>query len=251
MAGRLKPSRADPGPAAFLAREGSMRRLAFGVLVWALLPLAARAAPAPVAYPEGYSQQEFGGHRFELIRPPTPAGGGKLGVILVHAQRAGTKKALEALKDKVRTLEYRDESAGVGGEYFAFWLEAMEGRSTPGVDLSLPWTYVATPAAWDEARKAAGKGAVVYLFSAADAGKPESRLLHTEVLLDADVREAGRALLAATMDVGVHPDLLAALHVAKTPALVVVDAAGKEVGHFEAKFSAPAVVKALRDAKGN
>jgi hypothetical protein len=125
----------------------------------------------------------------------------------------------------------------------------MEGRFVPGDDLSFDWLDDVASAEDLKARMtAASRRAFVYVFSKEDAASKDSRLLHTETLLDPRVRKAGRALLAVKVDRVAAASWVGAFGVKVTPALVVLKADGSVAARLEGSIKAPALAKALEEA---
>jgi hypothetical protein len=161
----------------------------------------------------------------------------------------GTGKILEQLEGKVRTVELREDAQELASPYFAWWLRTMEGRFVPGDDLSFDWLDDVASAEDLKARMtAASRRAFVYVFSKEDAASKDSRLLHTETLLDPRVRKAGRALLAVKVDRVAAASWVGAFGVKVTPALVVLKADGSVAARLEGSIKAPALAKALEEA---
>ena len=164
--------------------------------------------------------------------------------------RGAAEKTPDLLKDKVRSAEARVEP-GIGHEwpagqmpYYGWWLGLQEGRFVPGETLAFAWSddEGAARAAMAERRT----GALVYWFSKEDADRPEARTLQNETLQDPMVRVFGGRLLAWRRDRAGDAAGFAAAGLKETPAVVVLDAAGKPVKTLQGKISAQALAAALR-----
>jgi predicted esterase len=161
------------------------------------------------------------------------------------------RETVTALQGKVRSVEVRVQD-GLGHEwpdklmpYLQWWMGVQEGRFAPGDDLSFAWTEDLKAAVASLAGKKRG-GVLVYVFDPADAPKPESKALQHEAFFDPEVRRFGSQLAAVKLALPGHAEEAAALGVKTTPAVVVLDEAGKPKKVLEGKIKAAALAKALR-----
>ncbi|MCE9636988.1 MAG: hypothetical protein K8T90_14890 [Planctomycetes bacterium] len=182
------------------------------------------------------------------------------------ARRGDPAGIVESLAGKVRTVEHRPDDSPFG-PYFRYWLGAMEGRFTPGYDLSFAWVQDASPAAvkpgakdvppqvkpaaLDSAKASAkerGAAAFVYFWSADDAAKPEAKAMQNEMFFDAEVRAAAKELLAVKLERAKYEEAFAALGLKSTPAVAVVDRDFTVLERFEGAVTAKALAKSFAKA---
>jgi predicted esterase len=148
-----------------------------------------------------------------------------------NASAAGA--TVEVLEDSVRSVGVRYE-AGLGHQwptklmpYFAWWMDAMDGRFVPGVDMNFDWGESLERAVGALAGQKKG-GVLVYAYDATDVDKPIAKLLQNELLMDQDVQFYGRQLEAVKLDFAQHKAALEAYGVTSTPALLVLKVDGKK-----------------------
>ncbi len=185
-------------------------------------------------------------------RPPADARR-RLGVLSLGAVTGGTnpapsRKIADDAAPAVRVAEYRRDAEDLGGPYLLWWLRAMEGRFTPGDDLSFDWR---TPGSAPEVTKAvqdAGRPTLVWFFSAADATDEVARALQTQVFLEAGVRATGRPLQAIRLAREAHGELFGLFELKRTPALVVVDTSLRPLARFEGAVDPADLARALERA---
>jgi hypothetical protein len=158
----------------------------------------------------------------------------------------GIGKLRDQVGDKVRSLELRDDPAGLAGPYFPWWIRTMEGRFVPGEDLSFPWIDDLDGLdALQRLIQQRQTGAFVHVFSKEDMASAAAKALHLETFLDERVRGAGRALLAVELDRSTRAGLAQALGVQTTPTIVVLRKDGTEAARFEGDAKPLALAKAL------
>lgn len=185
-----------------------------------------------------------------------------LGVLALAGTEDGNADAaggtVKVLEGKVRCVEARFQP-GLGHAwpeqlmpYLRWWMGAMEGRFVPGEDMNFDWGDRIEAAVEALADQKKG-GVLVYVFSAADRDKPHARQLSNEVLMDPLVRHYGSQLQAVRLDAAEHGEVLEALGVEQTPALVVLDRHGEpqKVLQGEKAFKERAVASALKAVAPN
>jgi hypothetical protein len=133
--------------------------------------------------------------------------------------------------------------------FWGYFMECMEGRFTPGRDLSFEWGEDL-----EQARAAMAErktGGLVYVYAEKPDG-PESertRTLQNEVLFDRVVRHFAGQLVPVKLEKSKAKDLLESAKVAETPALIVFKRGGKEILRACAGEIAPkALIPVLRAA---
>jgi hypothetical protein len=159
--------------------------------------------------------------------------------------------SVKMLQKKVRSVECHVQK-GIGHEYpikveplYRRWLTVMNGRFVPGDCGFLDWTEDVEAAKKDMAAKKTG--ALLYVYSADDADDAEARRVQNEVLLDPMVRHFGERVVALKLERKRHPDLIAALKLKGTPAVVALKPDFSVAKAFEGKkVKASALAKALR-----
>ena len=154
-------------------------------------------------------------------------------------------KIVDALRGKVRTVEYRPNGR-VSSEYFRYFVHVMEGRFTPGVDQSFSWTT--DPAAAKQQMKTGRRGGFLYFYSASDKSNEAARQLQNRVFFDANVRSHGRKLVPILVEREKNEDLFSSFELKSTPAVVVLDADFRPLKVFQGKIAAKPLAKALRKA---
>ena len=161
----------------------------------------------------------------------------------------GTKRIEERLEGKVRSVELREDNEGLSGEYFAYWIGAMDGRFVPGEDRSFGWEADATSEdAILKAMQGRGAGAFLYFHAAQDVDKKEARALQNVTFFKQDVRRAARRLVAVKLDRHQHADLFARFGSKGTPAVVVLDRDFGVIKVLAGAIKPKALAKALRKA---
>jgi len=176
---------------------------------------------------------------------PSPSQGRKMGVLVMGPGDA----MASALRGKVRNLEIRSDLGGPGSAYYQYWLDVMDGRFVPGVDLSFDWASPEDEAALGKVRSGLGtRSAFLYFFSADDAGNDDAKALQNEIFFDDKVRASGRELQAIKLDVAAHQSLFESLGCEQTPAVVVVGADFSPVAVFDEKLRAGSIAKAFAAA---
>jgi len=161
---------------------------------------------------------------------------------------ASAMKTVDLLEDKVRSVECRLQP-GLDhkwphdhDDYLLWWMGAMEGRFEPGKDRNFAWTddIDEAVAALKDQKKG---GVIVYVWSPADKDKAEAKALQNETLMDPLVRHYGNQLKPVKLEAS---EDTAALGVKATPAVVVLDRAGKVKKVLAGKISAKSLASALR-----
>ena len=170
----------------------------------------------------------------------------KIGVLAFDNGRE-TANVLSHLGGRVRTLELRNDPSGISGTYYKYWLDVMEGRFEPGVDLSFDWQKEITgPAELRDALAKKKSGGFLYFFAADDKKRPHAKKLQNEIFLDLAVREHGAKLAAVKLDRAKHADWFAALELKETPVVVVLKQDGSVSKKLEGKIKATPLAKALK-----
>ncbi len=155
------------------------------------------------------------------------------------------------LAGEVRRVDFLTQP-GLGHEipdalmpFYYHWVKAMEGRFFPGDDTSFPW--IDDLLAARERLQDKPDAAFVYLFDEKDKDDADAKAVQNEVFLDPLVQHYGRRLVAVKIDRDLEPDLLDALGVKTTPAVVVLKA-GLDPAGITARFEGKTDAKALSDA---
>jgi predicted esterase len=158
-------------------------------------------------------------------------------------------RTVDLLRDKVRSVEVRLQK-GLDHKwprehdaYLLWWMGAMEGRFEPGEDLNFGWGDDLDAALEGLKLKRKG-GAIVYVWSPDDAGKPEAKELQNEVLMDPLVRHYGNQLAAVKLEAG--DPVATKLGATATPAIVVLDREGAVKKLLMGKVTPKALAAALR-----
>jgi len=159
------------------------------------------------------------------------------------------RKTVDLLGDKVRSVEVRLQ-AGLDhkwphehDDYLLWWMGVMEGRFEPGNDRNFKWGEDLA-AALEELKPKKKGGAIVYVWSAGDAAKPEAKELQNEVLMDPLVRHYGNQLAAVKLEAS--SEAAKGLGVTATPAIAVLDREGAVKKLLAGKVTAKALASALR-----
>jgi predicted esterase len=166
--------------------------------------------------------------------------------------RGAAEKTVDLLKDKVRSVECRIQP-NLGHKftrelmpYYYWWLDVMDGRYEPGLDMSFPWKEsLDGVAAESEAKKT---GAFLWFISKKDdAESAEAKRVQQEVFFDHLVRVFGSRVLPVKLEREKHAELFAKYRLKSTPAIVVLDKKGKKKKVLEGKkIKASSLAKALR-----
>ena len=186
------------------------------------------------------------------FRGGSPPGRAKkeMGVLVLGTapmdQLPADQRIAPALTGKVRIVEFRSDTTDPAAPYPRYWRGVMEGRFTPGHDLSLAWKEPADRQALAQLLPGASTPGFLYFYSAADAANPAAKRLQNVVFLDPEVRDAAGALLPIKLDRAGHEAAFAELGLDSTPAIVVVDAALKPLGKIEGDVTVAAARKRLR-----
>lgn len=190
----------------------------------------------------------------------------ELGAIaLAGAQDANLRAARDTVRqlhEKVRSVEVRVQP-DLGHEwtdalmpYLRWWMGAMEGRFTPGVDMNFAWgdSIEAAVEALENQKKG---GIFVYLFDAEmDKDSEDAKRLQNEVFMDVDVRHYGNQLRAVKLERAAAAAWLTTMKIKlkATPAVVVLKRDGRLKKVLTGKIKASKLASALRgvapDRKG-
>ncbi len=122
----------------------------------------------------------------------------------------------------------------------------MDGRFTPGDDMSFPWTDDVEAA---KERMAADKlGGFVWFYSEKDdAGSEEARRVQHEVFFHPLVRKYGNQLVTLRLKREEHEELFDSFRFKSTPAIAVLKRDFKKSKTFEGKkIKSLSLAKALR-----
>ncbi len=193
-------------------------------------------------------------------------GGGKLpkwtkdelGVIAMagtlDANLRSARATVRALYGDVRNVEVR-EQPDLGHKwpeklmpYLRWWMGVMEGRFTPGDDMSFDWGSSVEDAVGALANQKKG-GVLVYVYDPkADAASEEARTLQTHVFHDVNVRHYGKQLQAVKLTREEAGPWLTAmkLKLKASPAVVVLKKDGKLKKLLQGKVRAKKLASALR-----
>ncbi len=175
----------------------------------------------------------------------------KLGVLAFDydgANSEGIRTMPEALAGKVKTIELRSDSAGLHGDYFKYWLDVMDGRFTPGHDLSFDWETESEAAQDIPVQvKARGKAALIYFWSPTDKDNANTMALQNDVFLDPAVRAYRRTVMPFMLQREDHTSLFNALTFKETPGVAVIGKDGK-TKILQGAIKAKALAKAMKRA---
>ena len=186
-------------------------------------------------------------------RPPKKARK-RMGILaLVGSEDGNRPHALQIPKllgKSVRRAEVRVQP-GLGHAwprklmpFFAWWIEALEGRCQPGVDMNFEWITdldAARATMVQEKRKG-----MIYFYSREEEDGDLTRKLQCETFFDPRVRFYGAQLVPILLDIAEHPDLREAFRLKEGPAIVLLDQHFKEPKVLPGKVSASKLAKALR-----
>jgi predicted esterase len=165
---------------------------------------------------------------------------------------AHAKATVDKLFDKVRSVECHiqpnlDHAWTRELEpYLWWWVKVMDGRYTPGDDMSFPWGGDVEAA--KEKMAAEKLGAFVWFYSEQDdAESAEAKRVQREVFFDPLVRRFGRQLLPLRLKREEHQELFDSLKLKSTPAIAVLKKDFKSSKTFEgSKIKSGALAKELR-----
>jgi hypothetical protein len=159
------------------------------------------------------------------------------------------------LRKKVRYGEFRCQE-DLGHEipeelmpYYYYWVTVMEGRCTPGEDVSFDWSVDIESGREEMAERKVG--GLVYFTLAEDEAIEDYRHLQNVVFFDPLVRHYGGQLVAMLGEKEIDEAEYQALGLTKTPAVVVLTPEGKVAATFQGKVETAALVKALRSVAGD
>lgn len=168
------------------------------------------------------------------------------------ANRRAAEKTVDLLRDKVRTVECRIQP-NLGHKftdelmpYYFWWLKVMDGRFTPGDDLSFDWKDSTEGMAAES--KAKKTGAFLYFYSKqSDVENEEVKRVQRRVFFDPLVRRFGNRVIAVRLTRAENEELFASFRLKSTPAIVVLDRNGKKKKILEGKkIKNTGLAKALR-----
>jgi predicted esterase len=175
-------------------------------------------------------------------------------IALVGAEdgnRGAAEKTVDLLADKVRSVECRVQP-NLGHKftrelmpYYWWWLNVMDGRFTPGLDMSLPWKE-----SFDgvEAEMEAQKtGSLLWFYSEKDTENEEARRVQEEVFFHPMVRWFGARVIPVKLAREKNEELFSSYKLKETPAIVVLDKKGKKKKVLTGKkIKESTLAKALR-----
>lgn len=193
-------------------------------------------------------------------------GGGKipkwakedLGVIALAGKLDGNLRAaratVRAVYGDVRSVEVREQPK-LGHKwpdalmpYLQWWMGVMEGRFTPGEDMSFDWGESVDDAVTALANQKKG-GILVYVFDPeSDQDNEHARTLQTRTFHDVNVRHYGNQLQAVKFTRAAAESWLAAMKIKlkASPAVIVLKKDGKLKKVLQGKISAKKLASALR-----
>lgn len=150
------------------------------------------------------------------------------------------------LSKKFRVAEYRHDEP-VPSPYMRYWFGVMEGRFTPGHDLSLNWLDAGTDVeGFLAARVAGARPCLLYFFAPGDEAKPEAKDVQNEVFFDPKVREGATGVATYKLNRKTYDSVFKSLGLTETPAVVVLDKSGSAVARLEGGIRARKLARALR-----
>jgi len=174
----------------------------------------------------------------------------EMGVLVLGAapmdELPADQRIVPALEGKVRSVEFRSDTTEPAAAYPAYWRGVMEGRYTPGRDLSFDWREPADRNALTALLSPSRARGFLYFFSETDAGGEAGRRLQNETFFDPQVRSSGASLVPIKLDRARHEALFDALGLEKTPAIAVVDGGLAPLGVLQGDISTSAARKLLR-----
>jgi len=178
------------------------------------------------------------------------------------------KGTVTALQDKVRAVEVRVQP-NLGHEwpeklmpYCRWWMGAMEGRFTPGVDMNFAWGDDVSAALKTLEGKKKG-GVFIYAYDENDADSALAKQLQNELYMDPLVRHYGKQLQAVKLaaDLGTAPETQGAKNLAalraygakckELPCVLVLDRNGKLKKELSGKIKARKLASALKSVSPN
>lgn len=154
------------------------------------------------------------------------------------------KKSSSLLSERVKTSlahgEEQETALGRGGKedpefpdkllpFWGYYMECMEGRFTPGRDLSADWMDDMEKARSEMADRKTGGFVYVYSEKAEKDEWERTRVLQNEVLLDRVVRHFSEQLVPVKLEKGKAKEILEAARVTELPAVIVYKKGGKEI----------------------
>jgi predicted esterase len=152
---------------------------------------------------------------------------------------AHAKATVDKLFDKVRNVEYHlQPNLGHAWTrelepYYFWWIKVMDGRFTPGDDMSFPWGKDVEAA---KAKMAAEKkGGFLWFYSEADAENEELRRVQHRVFFHPLVRKFGNQLVPLRLKREEHEELFASFRFKSTPAIAVLKPDFKKSKTLEGK----------------
>ncbi len=184
------------------------------------------------------------------------------------ANLGAAKGTVTSLRDKVRVVEVRVQP-NLGHKwpdqlmpYCRWWMGAMEGRFTAGVDMNFSWSedLDAALAALEGKKKG---GVFVYAYDELDTDNALAKQLQNELFMDPLVRHYGNQLGAVKLrvDQGDDPETEGAMTLARLrergaklkslPCVLVFDRKGKLKKELAAKIKAKKLASALKSVSPN
>ncbi len=180
----------------------------------------------------------------------------EFGAIALAGEQDGNARAAKAtvdlLHEKVRNVEYHLQP-NLGHKwtrelepYYWWWVKVMDGRFTPGDDMSFEWGGDVEAA--KEKMAAEKLGGFVWFYSEKDdAGSEQAKRLQHEVFFDPLVRKYGNQLVPLRLKREEHEELFQSFKFKSTPAIAVLKKDFRKSKTFEGrKIKRTSLAKQLR-----
>ncbi len=161
------------------------------------------------------------------------------------------KATVDLLFDKVRNVEYHLQP-NLGHKwtrelepYYFWWVQVMDGRFTPGDDMSFAWGSDVEAA---KAKMAEEKmGGFIWFYSDKDQDNEEARRVQHEVFFHPLVRKFGKQLVPLRLKREEHEEFFKSFKFKSTPAIVVLKKDFKKPKTLEGKkIKCTSLAKELR-----
>ena len=162
------------------------------------------------------------------------------------------KGTVSQLFDKVRNVEYHLQP-NLGhkwtreyDDYYRWWVKVMDGRFTPGDDMSFEWGADIEAARAKMAEEKLG-GFIWFYSEADDAESAEAKRVQHEVFFHPLVRKFGRQLVPLRLKREEHEEFFKSFKFKSTPAIVVLKKDFKKPKALEGKkIKSTTLAKELR-----
>ena len=155
---------------------------------------------------------------------------------MAGSQDANAKAArgtVKAIGDQVRSVGVKLQP-GLGHQwptklmpYFRWWVDTVDGRFTPGVDMNFAWGERLDRALSSVSGKKKG-GVFVYVWDPSDADNEVAQSVSRDMFMDLHARHYGKQLTPVKLELGKHKELLEGYGITTSPALLLLKTDGKK-----------------------